>query len=79
MFIVLHSLSISDVQSSPRKVTLKNDYSVTLRPRLGKSSLILDKRKQIEMQYLGKWINKLKEKKWWNTGSGPFLILLIGK
>ena len=54
MFIVLHSLSISDVQSSPRKVTLKNDYSVTLRPRLGKSSLILDKTKQIEMQYLGK-------------------------
>ena len=51
------------MQSSPRKVTLKNDYSVTLRPRLGKSSLILDKTKQIEMQYLGKWINKVKEKK----------------
>lgn len=63
MFIVLHSLSISDVQSSPRKVTLKYDYSVTLRPRLGKNSLILDKRKQIEMQYLGKWTNKVKEKK----------------
>lgn len=62
MFIVLHSLSISDVQSSPRKVTLKNDYSVTLRPRLGKNSLILDKRKHIEMQYLGKWTNKVKEK-----------------
>lgn len=38
------------------------DYSVTLRPKLGKSSLILDKRKQIEMQYLGNWIYKVKEK-----------------
>lgn len=37
------------------------DYSVTLRPKLGKNSLILD-RKQIEMQYLGNWIYKVKEK-----------------